>query len=242
MSYNSTTINQKLDDLYRSYYGTRYGSIILCGVVDERVYKSTTPKIVFILRESRSSDGGWSIPYELSQIIADYRCNGKPLDPAYMPTWRQAGVWAYSILHGFSSYDALKGDRFVARGLEAIAMTNLKKTGGGATSNLPVIRRCATQEKALWQKEIETMNPDLIICGGTYWDVRDNLGLPAHKLATINQQPYYYSVYDVQYREHGHVILDFWHPTIRKSRGDTLKHLETLIDRLRAGGLLWWQV
>ncbi len=117
-------------------------------------------------------------------------------------------------------------------------MTNLKKTGGRATANPVQIRRSAVQEKALWQKEIEIMNPDLIICGGTYWDVRDNLGPPEHELATINGQPYYYSLYEVQYREHGHVILDFWHPAIRKPRGETLEHLAILTEQLRARGLL----
>jgi hypothetical protein len=153
-----------------------------------------------------------------------------------MATWRQTGVWAYSIIYGFDNYTNLNEDWFVAKGLQAIGMTNLKKTGGGPTPSLGEISTFASKEKDLWQREIEIMNPDLLICGGTYSDVQENLGLPKYELAKISGQPHYYSVHEAQYREHGHVILDFWHPAIRKSRDDILRHLETLINELRAKG------
>lgn len=231
-----------MDALYRRYYGDRYRDIVLCGLVDEAIYESTTPKVVFILKEPHSDHKGWSIPCELNRNVLNHS-KGAPLEHEFMRTWRQAGVWAYSVIHGFGSYSNLKADLFVAAGLKAIGMTNLKKTGGGASSSFTEISGCASAEKDLWQEEIRVMNPDLIVCGYTYWLVQKNLGLAVHHLDTINKQEYQYSVYDVDYRERGHTILDFWHPGIRthraaKTRNDVLAHLEILVKALRDKNLL----
>lgn len=102
--------------------------------------------------------------------------NGK-FDRGYQYTWRQAGVWAYSIINGFKPYSVLKKNTFVARRLQCIGMTNLKKTGGGATANRSKISQSAKADVGLWKRELEIMNPDLVICGGTYRDIVNNLNL-----------------------------------------------------------------
>lgn len=240
----NSTVNHQLDQLYRQHYGNAYTSIIRCGIVDEGVYVRTRPKIVFVLKEANDpapDGGGWSIPDELKRIVFDYMNRNTPLDPAYMHTWRQAGVWVHTIIHGSGAYSRLRDDRFVAIGLQAIGMTNLKKTGGHSVAKATQISRIAAQDRALWQKEIDLMCPDLIICGGTYWDVQKNLALDPQELVTVNGQPYYYSIYGAP---HGKcIVLDFWHPAVSrsramKSRDDVLRHLDSLISALKAKQLL----
>ena len=153
-----------------------------------------------------------------------------------MHTWRQAGVWAYSIVYGFDSYSVLKKDIYVARGLQAIGMTNLKKTGGGAISELREISYYAVKEKELWQKELELMNPDLVICGSTYQDVQKNLGFDKLFLSKIDGKPYFYSVGTIGKKQYA--ILDFWHPALRKPRENTLSHLKVLISELKRKSFL----
>jgi len=232
---NANMINDRLMDLYKAYYGNNIKSIVYCGVVDEVTYMSVYPRIVFILREPHSSDTGWSLTNGLRRNVEN-GLRGMSLEADYMYTWRQAGVWAYSIINGFNSYDVLKSDFFVAKGLQAIGMTNIKKTGGGASSNLREISFYANKEKDLWQKELEIMNPHLVICGSTYQDVQQNLGLDELNLANIDGKPYSYSVSGAG---HGNcVIIDFWHPGTRRNREYILNHLKVLIDKLKGKGLL----
>jgi hypothetical protein len=115
-------------------------------------------------------------------------------------------------------------------------MTNLKKTGGGATSNRRQISLYAAKERGLWQRELEIMNPDLVICGSTYQDVQDNLSLEEKSLAKIDGKLYSYSITNSGLGQQ--VIIDFWHPGCRRKREYILNHLRILIDRLKDEGYL----
>jgi hypothetical protein len=223
-------INEKLKKLYIQYYADKVERIVLCGVVDERVYLSSRIKIVFVLKEPHSRDGGWSMPINLRRQV-QRRLGGQPFEKGWSFTWIQAGVWAYAILNGFSSYNELKKPALMARGIQAIGMTNLKKTGGGATSKPKVISAHARKDFALWRRELEIMKPDLIICGNTYRDVADNLKLDKVKLLTRHKTPYYYSLWDFNTQKT--IILDFWHPNHRGNRAENLKLLQQVMNRLR---------
>jgi hypothetical protein len=95
-------INEKLKDLYVHYYGEDYESnIIPCGVVDEKAYLSSKPRIVFVLKEPHSEGLGWSIPNSLINQVEEHQ-NG--LEKKFAYTWNQAGIWAYAIHNGFRNY------------------------------------------------------------------------------------------------------------------------------------------
>lgn len=223
-------INQELEQLYKEFYGDRRKDIIACGVVDEEIYLRTKPKIVFVLREPHTDETGFTIPNGLRRQV-EKGLSGKPLEPGWMYTWRQAGVWAYAILYGFDSYRKIRKDICVAKGLQAIGMTNLKKTGGGATSNLSSIRESASRELDLWRNELLIMSPELIICGNTYREVVDSLGLDKILLSKHEETPYYYSEWKLG--DEPIIILDFWHPNNRKNRNENLAILQKLIGQLR---------
>jgi len=228
-------INERLDSLYKDYYGDRINDIIPCGVVDEQVYLKVYPKIVFLLREPHAGKAGFTIPNGLRRNVEKGLRNER-LERGYMYTWRQAGVWAYAIINGFDRYETLRKDVYVVKGLQAIGMTNLKKTGGGASSNPKQISHFAKKETTLWLKELDTMRPDIIICGNTYHDVIDNLGLEKILLVNKDRMPYYYSILYLGAVQT--IILDFWHPNNRNKRNYNLSILSILIDRLKEKGLL----
>ena len=162
---------------------------------------------------------GWTIPGGLRQQVRR-GLKGKPFQRGYAYTWVQAGVWAYAILNGFRSYRELSKPLFRAQGIQAIGMTNLKKTGGDAASNREEISKHAKSEVNLWQKELEIMAPDLVICGNTYHDVTANLKLPKTWLLTHKKTHFFYSLWDVG--AHKAIILRFWHPARRGNRAETL--------------------
>lgn len=221
-------INEKLEKLYAEYCPDKM--IIPCGVVDEETYLVSKPRIVFLLKEPHSRKAGWSIVGGLRRQV-QRGLTGHPFERGYAYTWVQAGVWAYAILNAFKSYRELKKPLFRAKGIQAIGMTNLKKTGGGATSDREIIREHAKREVDLWRQELEIMEPDLVICGNTYHDVVGNLELTKVQLLNHNGTPYFYSLWN--FGAHKTIILDFWHPARRGNRDETLKLLEQLIDKVQ---------
>lgn len=223
-------INKELKNLYTQYYREKVEMIIPCGVVDESIYLASKPRIVFVLKEPHTGDTGWTIPGGLWRQV-QRGLKEKPFQRGYAYTWVQAGVWAYAILNGFRSYRELSKPLFRAQGIQAVGMTNLKKTGGGAASNREVISKHAKSEVNLWQKELEIMAPDLVICGNTYRDVTDNLKLPKNWLLTHKKTHFFYSLWDLG--AHKTIILRFWHPARRGNRAETLKLLEQLIDKIQ---------
>jgi hypothetical protein len=225
-------INEQLKTLYETRYTEK---IITCGVVDEAIYTNTYPKIVFLLKEPNSEDNNWSLPKGLQRNVGN-ALNNKAMDKKYMVTWRQAGAWAYGIAYGFNTYNQLKKDIFVAKGLQTLAMTNLKKTGGKGSSNMRLIAKFAIRDSSIWREELRIMNPDLIICGGTYGLVVKVLGLACNLLLAEGSEKYYYSFLELDGKKA--VILSFWHPNARRKREDNMRTLELCVNKLRVMGLL----
>ncbi|PIC58323.1 hypothetical protein CSV80_05685 [Sporosarcina sp. P12(2017)] len=64
----------------------------------------------------------------------------------------------------------------MADGLSSIAITNLKKSGGGVSSNMDEILLQDEYAKELWMKEIELINPDIVVCCGTFSVVKSVVG------------------------------------------------------------------
>ena len=242
-------INERLDELYREYYKGDYCKIVRCGVINEPLYLGSKPKIVFILKEPNDpgpGGGNWSLPEELKGFIGQYDSNKTPMPENWKKTWEAAGIWAYSILHGFGCccFDQLKNDQFVIDGLRYIGTTNLKRIPGGGSAIDSEIKRYAKRDKEVLIKEIAIMGPDLLICGSTYDYVLESINPKPKRilLNKIHEKPYPYSLYGKS------VILDFWHPSFRsgassykiKSRQDQLDHLKILIDTLRTNKIVLW--
>lgn len=81
--------------------------------------------------------------------------------------------------HGFPSYMAILAnkDKNMAEGLFDIAITNLKKSGGGGSSDMADILSYAKHSSELWTKEIKLINPDIVVCCGTFSIVKEVLDL-----------------------------------------------------------------
>jgi uracil-DNA glycosylase len=111
-------------------------------------------------------------------------------------------------------------------------MTNLKKSGGGGSSKYLDIREYANSTTPLWKQELEIMNPDIILCCGTFRIVTDLLGLQVIKMDSHRG---YYSVWK---RDNGNSILvRFYHPAARFRKGVLYNLLKENLLELREKGL-----
>jgi hypothetical protein len=224
-------INEKLHDLYLHYYGEDYKEkIISGGVVNENAYLSSKPRVIFVLKEAHTKKVGWSIPERL-MIQVERGANGFEKNYAY--TWNQAGAWAYAIHSGFRDLKELGKPEIIAEGIRTIGMTNLKKTGGGPFAVPKEIQNRAYSDADVWQKEIEIMDPDIIVCGRTYKYVVNILGSRAEKRIKILEdqgKPYHCAMWTIN--GHNATILQFWHPACRKNRAQLMELLRRLLKNV----------
>lgn len=164
------SINQKLSQLYTDWKDENPGHFVDGGIVDEERYEKCETKILYLLKEVNDpiQEKDWSlVNFIRSQIVTSkfYRSIGI------------LGLWNFGLQQGFPSYMSIMKDKekSMAEGLSDIAITNLKKTGGGGSSNMADIMVHAKYTKELWVKEIELINPDIVVCCGTFSVVKEVL-------------------------------------------------------------------
>lgn len=196
------SINQQLDVLYQQWMKPNQ-HFVRGGVVDEDMYKSCDVKVLMLLKEVNDPKQieNWSLVELIQKQIHNL---------SFYPIWERVGEWSFGLGQGFPHYQQIiSGYRpsNIAEGLSNIAVTNLKKSGGTGSSKYEVIKKHALEHKDLWTKEIEIIQPDIVVCGGTFQIVQEILGFdykPCASGANIGQAL-------------GTKFLDFYHPMYRIS-------------------------
>lgn len=220
-------ISEALQELYRPYLGGNE-HFVPCGVVNEEAYLSNKPKLVFVLREVNDPEQkpGWSMVDFLCRQVS----RGLKGHSIY-PMWKRVGIWSYAIRNGFPRYRDLDSSLVAAEGLKYIGMTNLKKSGGGSVSDMEIIRKYAKATLTLWKRELEIMNPEVILCGRTYRIVSELLELKRQETAS----GLWYSIW--QHDNNSSLIFAFYHPSYRGSSSMLYALLKESFLELRERGL-----
>lgn len=162
------------------------------GVVDVARYIASSPKMLWILKEPwemRDGNevlGGWSLTKDLlANGSVDNRGTYAPM--AYV---------SYSVFNNYLPWSRIPyatEEAGVAHSLKNIAYINIKKFPGGKMSNLREIATFYKRYKHLLMQQIETINPNIVIGGGTLELFFDDLGLEAEmfraRMARLFLQP-----------------------------------------------------
>ncbi|MBI1625918.1 uracil-DNA glycosylase family protein [Comamonas suwonensis] len=133
-------------------------------------------KILFVLREAnvKKPNGSWENPPRTLRGAAEDRkhkiWNGSL-------TFHTVGRWAYGLSHTDSismcPYELAQKHRKSA--LALCAHMNLKKTGGKSKSKPKEIEAATERYKEFLIEQIKIINPDVIVCGGTFGLVKKYL-------------------------------------------------------------------
>jgi hypothetical protein len=147
----------KLEEALFAKWAERRPGMAKDGVVDENEYINCKIKVLYILKEVNDWKNGDL--REFTKAGARWR------------TWNNITRWQYAIEKYYNTGKVEFKDKINQNDrkeiLKTIAVLNLKKCSGGASSNMGQIWHHANEDKDLLKEQIELYNPNIIICCGT---------------------------------------------------------------------------
>lgn len=158
------------------------------GIIDEALWHSAPRKVLYLFKETNEFRG-------------DFRLllNEKP--------WKVIGHWTYALCNVQNGKLPffLDADNNYNEFCRMSAILNLKKETGGSTSDNDEIKRVAARDKELILEQLEIINPDIVICGGTFHLIKDILISSSEQLDKDKRC----------YRINNRIWIDFCHPSAR---------------------------
>ncbi len=148
------------------------------GIVNKEFYKVSNVKILWILKEV-NHDGDisdWDMTKILQDIKTDYG-----IESGWEKTFGSIVHTTYGILNE-KMWDEIPyyyDKPEIVDVLKEIAYINVKKTAGDSTTHFTTLERAYVENKKLLFKQINDINPSIIIYGGTYYlfenDIEENV-------------------------------------------------------------------
>ena len=175
------------------------------GVVNHDIWdnRSHGKHILYVLKEAYGGKEDWS----LSDSVRT--------DAPWSAIWNRIVEWTYGISNTTAekitrySPDKINMDKPNVW-LNQIAIVNLKKSGGKSNSRYPEISAYADCDAAELIKQIEIIDPEIIICGATFGDLNRISGSKSQKGSCDNW--FYYSD-AIGGKER--LFIDYYHPANR---------------------------
>lgn len=176
-------LNHEIKEMYSDNVEEVYP--IYDGPMDPEAYlENSSYKIMWLMKEPYEEgerEGDWSLPefYQedypgfLQKII--FGKSGR--------TWQPVVYASHGILNDFQIWDDMPDiskDDTMVNVLGKIAWVNIQKLPSltGTNTDFNNIYEAYTKNKNLLHKQIELLNPDVIICGNTFQVVKDYWGNP----------------------------------------------------------------
>ena len=136
----------------------------------------------------------------------------------------------YGIINGckWDDMDWIRDDKSMVDVLQTIAYLNLCKMPNSSRSNNALVaRKYSNIWKPVTLRQIEVLNPDVIICAGTFHIANRDLGIPPEATPI---QTFADGVVKL-YRTGSRKIIDTYHPNQRSVGHE--KYVDGIIDAIR---------
>ncbi len=202
-----------------------YDPFVEDGILDETEWYNTSPKTMFLMKESHK-EADW---YLISDRPIDTRWNGKRRGEI-LKIWQNVLRWKYAIYE--AAYGRLSPDfpplEIIPDVSERdsllydIAYVNVCKRLGETTSYYKIIEEFAMRDQDFLARQIDLINPDVILCAGTFNPYRLIYDSDEYSLEYLT---------DRAYSHRGRLVLDFSHPAPPKGNKEVQLYSE-LVDIL----------
>ena len=214
------SIKSKLEDLFRQWEEEMpdyKGHFVKDGVIDEQLYLAQKTKVLFIAKE----------PNNPKQEQGDFaKWFGEEVRYTFA---HRLAEWSYGILNDFPHYSEACEYEAKHLALKSVAFLNLKKTGGGGTSNPEVIKEHTIRNAEFIYKQIEIINPHIII-GGI-----GSTSLWHEFLGEFKKTQSGYDIWVFRYKNIK--VVDFYHPSNRYPKAMSYSLLQNVIESKVFSGL-----
>lgn len=164
--------------------------VVLDGIVNIEEYCKAKFKILWIMKEANAEDGGdWDMREFMGNKdeLCNYKLWRKTYDPIIYST--------YSILNEFCQWNDMPDtseNLEMIDILRSIAFINLKKIPGNSISDYNSIGEAYEKNKDIIKLQIDTYNPDIIICGYTFTFLSPDLDIPEYKMKNSGDSATFY--------------------------------------------------
>lgn len=166
-------------------------------------------KILFLLKEAYSKDDE-----KASWPLTDWLRTEHPIDGKHK-IWKRVVEWTYALVNTNSKKIPKFSEKEIKDNyneyLENIAVVNIKKSCGKSNSNMGEILKYAEQDKDFLSKEIELIDPDIIVCGYSIQALMKVFDLKIKENSGYYSENWFYVTDEIFGKKR--IILDFYHPS-----------------------------
>lgn len=183
------------------------------GIVDEENYNSATPKVLFIAKEPNDqTNDSWDY-FDLLLNYKEFR----------YPFLYRLAEWSYGVFNDFPPIEELwEDEKRLYKVFNKIAFMNVKKSGGNGTSDPEIINDHIKNNLNFLLKEIEIINPEIIITCLS-WENSVNILFPD---ATWSSSGYNIRIGRFKQAK----VIDFYHPSSRNAPAAVYSLLQNVIN------------
>jgi hypothetical protein len=196
------------------------------GIVDIDRYLSVSPKILWILKEpyddfdknGKPCGGSWSITEDV------FACAAKS---GNKPPFAPIAYVTYSVFNNFVKYsemDYVTEDPRIWEALKNIAYINVNKFPGKKSSDSEIIASYYQKNRELLKKQIEAINPDIVIAGNILYLFYEDFDLT--KLDLKSGGPDKSAEFC---QKNGRLFINAYHPSYRGSKQKYVDDLVAII-------------
>lgn len=176
------------------------------GVADIEMYLSSSPRVMWILKEPFDDEGGYSMPDDIKEKGELMSCK---IDQ--IPTY-QGMVYVMEGLRTGLDYNSMRESKDMPLHLQNIAYININKmpAKGGRRSNYSLLPYYENW-KQITLKQIEAYSPEVIIFGNTY-HLFQNDGVFFDSV-DISKDDELYKQGIIIRKQNGILLVDAYHPS-----------------------------
>lgn len=170
--------------------GISLDSFCVDGVINDKVYWDNNKKdkrILFILREENGSHVtakdeedniiiGEGPERENFWVKDQFReCGDNNKRDARLPVMLKKLINVRLLIDAVDTKKGLNEESTCAELMETTAFMNINKMGGYSSVHWPTLIAYAEEFSAQIKKEIEILSPDIVVCCGTYWLLKEKV-------------------------------------------------------------------
>ena len=202
-----------------------YVPFITDGILVYDVWRKQNPKILFLLKETY---GGYN------NLTGGEEYNTKSF------FWTNVVLWKTAIYEFYKSgfvdisqhelNEKIMGIASLTKKLDDIAILDVKKWNENKSRSSWVgINKYAKSDHEFIEKQIELINPDVIVCGGTFYSLKNYIYKDVKLLCGLNLP----TNKKTCHKYGGRLIIDYFHPSHSRYKGGSVKLLNEFCELLR---------